>query len=196
MHYSDMDYAVDDRDYRTPLGTVENVFPELETELEVERSVHDREHSVEVQLPFLQYFSDSFKLLPVLVSTRDMERIEEICGEISEALEARDKVFLASTDFTHCGPRYGQPVPENLSPGQFTEEQDRKALEMVSKGDPIRFLDTVERNGISMCGPGGVAAVMEMVGEESKYEMLCHYSSFDIVDGQDSVGYAGVSFTI
>src|SRR3972149_7655620 len=99
---------MDEGVWRTPLGDVEvdgEVAREIvrETSLvDVDELAHRHEHSVEVQLPFLQYlYGNEFKFVPVCFQLQDLASAEEIGNALVEVLAERNAVMIASSDFTH-----------------------------------------------------------------------------------------------
>lgn len=187
---------LDDRDYVTPLGDIENVFKNTEKDVfPVERDYFNREHSIEVQLPFLQYLRDDFSFLPVGVSSTDFGDLKKGAEKLAKSLDMDKTIFIASSDLTHCGMRYGQAPPKNMSAGEFAREQDEKAIKRVLAREPEKLLETVKKHDITMCGAHAVAMMLQIIGDrEVTGELLCHYTSSDITGGGDAVGYAGISF--
>lgn len=163
--------------------------------IEVDSDMHASEHSIEVQLPFLQYFDTDIKFVPICVSSQNVEVAEEIGNSIRAAIQGRDVVVIASSDFTHCGPRYGQVPPEGMDAGEFAKEQDGKAIEKIKGLDPVTLSQIIEENQITICGPGGIEAAIFAIREEVEGGALLKYStSQDIMKGRDAVGYAGIIF--
>ncbi len=187
---------LDDRHYRTPLGVTKNICSEIDTQdFRIRHDVFEREHSIEVQLPFLKYFKQDFKFLPVGVSNTDQEKISKDARKIYELLEGFDTIFLASSDLSHCGPRYGNTPPKGTDLGDFMEEKDRKAINHILNREPFELIKTVDKNDITMCGAHAVALMLRTLGElDLRSELLSYYSSNDILYGSDAVGYAGISF--
>src|SRR3989338_2010905 len=92
-------------DWETPLGIV-NVDKEfgqslITREIIIDENAHKQEHSIEVQLPFLQYINkDKFKILPIILNTQDIELCKRLTRRLLEP-RARKLAFIASSDFTH-----------------------------------------------------------------------------------------------
>ncbi|MEF8874292.1 MAG: MEMO1 family protein [Candidatus Thermoplasmatota archaeon] len=177
--------SLGDEDYKTPLGTVE-IDEELADSLaggviEKDNIAHRREHSIEVQIPFLQYFSDSFKLVPICCNKQDLRSSTKIGEKIREASEGKDVVVIASTDFSHY------VLKENA------EKKDKMAIEKILKNDPDGLFQTVQENNISMCGYGPVASMMVGSGG-TEGELLKYATSGDVVNQREVVGYGAISF--
>ncbi len=150
--------AVSMEPWQTPLGTAQ-VDLELAKELTGGSIVHadddfQREHSLEVEVPFLQHLRPEAKIVPVIMLDQSL-KAARLVGErlrgLFEAHPERSLGLLASTDFTH----YETP--------EFAKEQDAWALQAIRRGSAEELDDAVRGKGISMCGPGPTMAVLEAV---------------------------------
>jgi AmmeMemoRadiSam system protein B len=179
--------------WRTPLGDVE-VDPVVaralcrETKLvDVDESAHRFEHSVEVQLPFLQYlYGNSFKFVPVCFQLQDFESADEVGNALAEVLSGRNAVVVASSDFTHYEPQAS------------AERKDLSALEAVKAMDAKQFVKIIEERNVTACGYGPIAATITAAkGLLAKEATLLRYKTSGDITGDKSsvVGYAAVSFT-
>lgn len=178
--------------WRTPFGDVEidsTVADALLKEtraLDVDDAAHRHEHSIEVQLPFLQYlYGDKFKFVPICFLMQDLESAKEIGRALTEALANRNAVVIASSDFTH----YESQASVN--------RKDSDALKAVEALDEEKFYSILEVENVSACGYAPIAALMTYVkGVGAKRaELLSHRTSGDITgDSTSVVGYAAVSF--
>ena len=152
---------------------------------------HSQEHSIEVQLPFLQRTLRSFTLLPISLSYLSIDECIELGAAIAGlcAGEPREKppaLILASSDLSHY-----------LSPQQ-TDEFDRMALERVLALDPAGLLNVVEEENISMCGViPTVVMLYAVTGLGAQHaRLLKHYHSGDVSPMPEVVGYASVAVEI
>lgn len=178
--------------WRTPLGDVEidhDAADRLVKEakiIDIDESAHTLEHSIEVQLPFLQYlYGSDFKIVPVCFLMQDLPSAKEIGEAVAKVATKTNAVIIASSDMTHYEAQ------------QSAERKDRKALEAVQALDEARFYSIVETNHITACGYGPIAALMvaaKALGvKEAK--LLCYNTSGDIIGDYSSVvGYAAVCF--
>ena len=178
--------------WRTPLGDLEidsEVANELTREtkiLDVDESAHRHEHSIEVQLPFLQYLFDStFKIVPICFQMQDLASADEIGNALAEVLAERNAVIVASSDFTHYEPQ------------ERANRKDKLALEAVVAMDARKFMSNVEKENITACGYGPIAALITaakgLLATEAK--LLSYRTSGDITGDKSSVvGYAAVVF--
>ena len=179
--------------WRTPLGDVAvdaDVAKEIlrnSTLIDIDESAHMYEHSIEVQLPFLQYlYGSSFKFVPICFLMQDLESSREVGRAISKAVAGRNAVIIASTDMTH------------YEPHDRASEKDRRAIEAILKMDEELFYSTIESYSISACGYGPVISLITAAKDlgAKKAELLCYKTSGDVTGDRSAVvGYASVAFT-
>ena len=165
--------------------------------------VHGTEHSIEVQVPFLQRLFPDARILPVIVPPAS-EAIElgEMVGDI---IKEGDKtiVCIGSTDLTHYGPRYGF-TPMGVGPEAVkwaSEVNDKEFIDAALKLDAQGLLSNATKNQNS-CGPGAAAATIAAVKKQGKTkgQLLMHTNSNEAMKekmgttGSDSVGYAAIVF--
>jgi hypothetical protein len=179
--------------WRTPLGDVEIDTATADSILhasdivDVDDSAHVSEHSIEVQLPFLQYlYGSTFKFVPICFLMQDLQSSREVGSAVAEALEGKNAVVIASTDMTHYEPQ------------RMAEKKDKAAIEAMLKLDEEGLYSTIEAQRISMCGYGPTIAAItaaKALGAK-KAELLCYKTSGDVVgDYSAVVGYASLVFT-
>jgi len=183
---------MDEGVWRTPLGDVEvdgEVAREIvqETRLvNVDELAHRHEHSIEVQLPFLQYlYGNEFKFVPVCFQLQDLASAEEIGNALVEVLADRNAVIIASSDFTHYESQANASRKDNV------------ALKAVEAMDAKQFLSIVEAQKVTACGYGPIAALITAAkGLLAKEAKLLRYKTSGDITGDTSsvVGYAAVSF--
>jgi AmmeMemoRadiSam system protein B len=180
--------------WETPLGRVEvdrGLGEQLETRVDFlaeDGDAHREEHSIEVQLPFLQSVLSEFAFLPVSLSYLTLEECRQLGEAIARLYETKrasgEKVILlASSDLNH----YRSP--------KETERLDRMALEKVLALDPAGLLETVEENDISMCGviPTAVLLFAANALGAKQADLLKHCHSGDATPMREVVGYASVA---
>nr|AGF93409.1 protein containing UPF0103/Mediator of ErbB2-driven cell motility (Memo), related domain protein [uncultured organism] len=150
------DVSVDSSDlWETPLGQIdlnkeirERILEESEV-AELDSSSHLNEHSLEVQLPFLQYlFDEDFDIVPICMKAQNAETSEDIGKAIQAAANGEDILIIASTDLTHYEPQ------------QMAETKDRKAVEKIQDLNWKGLFETVSKENMSVCGYGPVASMM------------------------------------
>ena len=183
--------------WRMPLGDVRIDSELAESILKHSRLLksdelsHRREHSIEVQVPFMQYFGEGFQIVPISVRHYlPMEPYLSACTEVGNAIaEAVKKtkqkvVVVASTDFTHYE-----------SQGT-AEKKDKLALDAILALDEKRLFKEVLENEISMCGYGPAAAALTACKKLgcTKAKLVGYATSGEVTgDYQHVVGYGGVT---
>ncbi|MEN4016931.1 MAG: MEMO1 family protein [Methanobacterium sp.] len=196
-------------EWETPLGNVkiDEQFAEKLVKdtsiIDMDESAHVQEHSLEVHLPFLQYFSKAFKssaferpntkcsadfkIVPVSMWMQDMETSTEIGKSIKKTAEAlgRDVVVIASSDMTHYKPQ------------SIAKRDDAQVLEAIEIMDEKLMIKRIMDLNVTMCGYGPVAAAMvasKELGAENA-EILKYATSGDITGDMSAVvGYASAVF--
>jgi hypothetical protein len=173
--------------WRTPLGDLtiaEDVagqiaaaLPSFRTEAEAFRA----EHSLEVQLPFLQFvYEESLLLVPVMMARQDIDSARAVGEAIAEAVERRDAVIIASTDMTH------------RQPASIAQKQDRVLIQRIEDLDAEGLIAERDARDISMCGAGPVAATIiaaKALGA-GEVDSLAYANSGDVMPpAEDVVGY-------
>jgi hypothetical protein len=178
--------------WRTPLGDVE-----IDTEmanglihetniLDVDELAHRYEHSIEVQLPFLQFlYGNTFKIVPICFLMQDYDSTVEVGRALEEVLDTTNTVVIASSDMTH------------YEPAKTAAAKDQAALKAVTDMDAKHFYETVETQNITACGYAPITALITYAKGVNVKEakLLSYHNSGDITGDYSSVvGYAAVSF--
>lgn len=152
--------------------------------MEVDTVAHAYEHSLEVQLPFLQHlFGSDFKIAPICMMLQDERTSMEVGNAIAEASAGKDVVIVASTDFTHYEPQ------------RVAAEKDKTVIERILALDPAGVVRTVEEEGITMCGYGPVSAMLQAAKKlgAKKARLLKYATSGDTAGPMNQVvGYASI----
>ena len=179
--------------YATPLGQVrvdrETARQLIETDSVFcyRKEAHDREHCLEVQLPFLQRrLGEVPPIVPIIISTNDFSKLQRM-AEVLKPFFTDDNLFIISSDFSHY-PSY-----------QDACEVDAKTGKAVESGDVAQFIATLEanaRSGIrnlatSACGEFAIVTLLSMMDKQYEVKHLMYQNSGDI-DNHDShrvVGY-------
>ena len=190
--------------WATPLGSVEvdikfieelkRVYPALDDD----PVAHMREHSVEVQLPFLQYvLGEKFKLVPIVVKWIEYEVAKDFAKAVLSASRSlnRKLLIVASTDFTHHGAMYGYVLFRDKVAFNV-RKLDTEFIEEILRLDTRAFLNKLRKYDATVCGPGAVAISMEfakLAGATPK--LLKYYNSAELTgDDSAAVGYAAIAF--
>jgi len=169
--------------------------------IDINPEAHEGEHSIEIQLPFLQYIYDGkFKIVPITVGYGDYEMCENVGTAIAEATRdlGRDIVIIGSTDFTHYGPLYGY-TPVGTRPFEkvlkWVYETDRSLIETIISLDAEGLIRKVRENNYTMCGYLPVATMIVAAKKmgASKGDLLKYATSYDVQGSTDAiVGYASI----
>ena len=181
--------------YRTPLGELP-IAADVANDLvegkgprscRFDRDAHLQEHSVEVQVPFLQHLCGLLRsevaLVPIVLLAQDEGSATQLGREVAAALEGVDAVVIASTDFCHYLPK-----AEAI-------RRDRFALEAIETLDVPGLYRAIAKHDISMCGYGPTAAMLTATrARGAKQVERLHYStSGDVVPMGDVVGYGALA---
>jgi len=146
---------------------------------------HEREHSLEVQIPFLQRLVADFRFVPVVLGTDRYPALEELGHAVAKvvAAEREPVLVIASSDMNH------------YESDAITRKKDERAIARVLALDPRGLFDTVSSEGITMCGYAAtvamLVAVLDLGAKEAK--LVRYATSGDITGDRDQVvGYAGI----
>jgi len=153
--------------------------------LQEDQYAHAQEHSLELQLPFIQYLTSDFDIVPAVLQQLDLSICLEIGTAIARAIKACDQsvVIVASSDFTHYEPQ------------KIAEARDRLAIDRILTLDPTGLYQTIISNNISMCGfiPAVIALQAALQMGAAKADLVKYMTSGDITgDYQQVVGYGGI----
>lgn len=192
-------------DWLTPLGTMKQ-HGALRKALEGGAvqpgdAAHAGEHSLEVQLPFLQWLAlragREVSFVPLVMGLQDETTCEEVAEAVVRGVQHTgvDALLVASSDLMHAGPSYRVAPPRGQRADHFAREQDERALQVIAALEPWKLLDEVRRRDITMCGAGPVAAVLEAARRlgATRAEVLAHATSYDVQPHHSCVGYAAVA---
>lgn len=177
--------AVTSEDFQTPLGKMQidhEILDNMDSVVVDDPMAHRYEHSIEVQLPFIQYFSEETKIVPIAMAAQDYETAKEVAEELKQAIEGKDVVILASTDFSHY-----IPAPE-------ARRLDQAVIDKILALDAEGLYDAVIRKDVSMCGYGPVMVMMLACGAKQA-SLLKYGNSGDVTPMRDVVGYASLVLT-
>jgi MEMO1 family protein len=180
--------------WRTPLGDVPietalaNRLLRWCPALREDSVAHSKEHSLEVELPFLQVLSPGFTFVPVAIGTLRYEELQETGEGIAQALEeaGEEILIVTSSDMNH------------YEDDDTTRRKDGKAIDCLLKMDAKGLYDVCRAEHISMCGLGPAVAMltaMNRLGAKKKAELVRYATSGDVSGNRNEVvGYAGMTF--
>lgn len=208
-YFGHLPAVYDKGNWLTPLGSA--VIDEELADAVIEKKAavgspqaHISEHSIEVQVPFIQYLFAGAKILPILVPPIEQAvALGEAVGDIIRADEKKKIVCIGSTDLTHYGPRYGF-TPMGIGPDALqwaSGVNDRQFIDLALRLEPQKMLANAAENG-SACGAGAAAAAVAAAGKLGKTKglLLSHTNSNEVMlremgySSSDSVGYAAIVY--
>jgi hypothetical protein len=151
---------------------------------------HVHEHSIEVQLPFLQYLFRDFEFVPICItnidfSERFLHKCEALAKTIADVIKKQDVRVIASSDFSH------------YLPVEIAKEKDEKAFEMIKRLEVKKFFETLEETNASVCGYGPIVVLMAVAKELGlkKVELINKSNSGDATGDYSSVvSYYAIGF--
>lgn len=184
-------FALSGEPWQTPLGEVEidqKLTAALQKKtplLKEDKDAHTYEHSIEVQLPFIQRTAPQAKIVPITVQNGNMSELREIAEAIASSITETKQgtVVIASSDMTHYETR------------ESASGKDRAAIRKILDLDPEGLLNIVEKINISMCGYIPVVIMLAAVKKltAKKAELIRYTDSGDVTgDTSQVVGYAGI----
>jgi AmmeMemoRadiSam system protein B/AmmeMemoRadiSam system protein A len=199
-----------DADYfETPLGKVK-INREIGDKLLKDNlfiknpSAFEQEHSIEIQLPFLQRIfgaklNGDVQVLPILVGELDDSDARRAAGTIAASVAGSSPLFIVSTDFTHYGPNFGYEPFRNDGGQSISvklKELDGGAIDLIVKKDMAGFSRYVEKTGITICGRNPIKIALALPVTGFKAEKLAYDTSGNITgDYGNSVSYAAILFS-
>jgi AmmeMemoRadiSam system protein B/AmmeMemoRadiSam system protein A len=185
--------------YETPLGQipldVEFINKLLKYSLfQNVPQAHKNEHSVQIELPLLQYSRKDFKLVPIVAGTCSLQTITK-AGNILRSLVDKETLVIASSDFVHYGRSHLYvPFTENI-PEQI-KELDMGAYEYIAALDAKGFLEYKYKTGATICGYIPIAVLLSMLDEPVGAELINYTTSGELTgDFTNSVSYLSVAFS-
>ncbi|MCQ2078982.1 MAG: AmmeMemoRadiSam system protein B [archaeon] len=181
------EFVMSSEDYVTPLGVCpvhQGIAARLRELIPDDPMAHMREHSIEVQIPFIQYIDPQAKIIPIIMGRQDMLAAERLARALQTACEGFNVVVIASSDLEHYVPK------------AVAEHADAHFLNTVASGDVSSMYDELRMNSLSVCGYGPIATAMIFSGP-SKAQILNQTDSFESarLDSGSVVGYGSVVFT-
>jgi len=148
---------------------------------------HRDEHSLEMQLPFLQHLVPGLRVVPVLMGYQTREDVDALAEALAGALAGRDALLVASSDLSHYHPA---PVANRL---------DAKVVSAIGRSDPESLMDLLESSDRHACGGGPLVAVMKAARAlgADRATVLRYADSGDVAEGDKArvVGYVSAALS-
>jgi MEMO1 family protein len=177
--------------YETPLGKIPinyDIRSELllgETSIVASAAGHRAEHSLEVQLPFLQRVLNEFSIVPIIMGNQRRQLCNELSAALVRVMTNKNVLLVASSDLSHFHV-YNEAVL-----------LDTRVIHAVEQFDPDVFIDSLENESLEACGGGPIAVAMKTAQQlGAKRAEILHYCNSGDVTGDKSgvVGYLAAAF--
>jgi len=184
-----MPLALSQDEWATPIGSVKSdesfisAMPKIS--LALDEMAFAEEHSLEVQIPFLQYLHKDFEIVAICMGLQDEESSKEVAEEVIKAYEetGRSFVVIASSDMHH------------YLPDDECRKLDGKVISAIESMDVERYYRTIYGMQASVCGYGAIAVAMHIANYfDAEAELVDYSTSGDVADKSFVVGYAGIAF--
>ena len=174
--------------YQTNLGTIP-IDRETVQKLKKGRpwitdnpNLYNREHALEVELPFLQTVLGKFQLVPIIIGDSNIELARNLAAALKETL-GNDALYIASTDLSHYHPYYQDEI------------LDKNTLNLIAGRDPVKLNQAVADQQAELCGLGPVLTILTLFQDvpNGKIQLIFHENSGDVVGHRESVvGYGAL----
>lgn len=189
-------------DWRTPLGIARcerNFVKDLSDAIgvKIDETIHKEEHSIEVQLPFLQFVNKEYQQrfgIACLSLSSDVD-IDALSKKLKMFLGKQTKkiTLIISSDFTHYGAHYHY-IPFSIDKDKKLKELDEGAIDLILSKNAKGFMEYIDKTGATICGYLPIYLLLNVLGPE-KGELLMYYTSSEISDDEkNSVSYASIVF--
>jgi MEMO1 family protein len=160
------------------------------TSMDFDEFAHSRDHSLEVQIPFLLFTTEKFRIVPIILTNQDeylaLELGSAISDTVSEYISKGDEFMLiASSDFTH------------YESNSEAHRKDSQLIKSILTLDITAFYYTLRQYNVSACGYGAIATVMVAAKNlgATRGELIRYATSGDVTGDKSSVvGYSSILF--
>ena len=177
-------------DWETPLGIIENetsIGKQLLQDcpsLQHDELAHLKEHSIEVQLPFIQYLNPNARIIPICMGDQSIETAKALANSLHKILP-KNATIIASSDFSHYVPL------------QIAEREDKKAIKLICNLDVEEFYKERKERHWSICGYGAIATAMLFSKLREGKGRLIYYDTSATAshDPWQVVGYGAIAFS-
>jgi len=154
----------------------------------LDHAAHLQEHSLEVQIPFLQMVLKNFQIVPVLIGQLSDRSLENMSRKLVSLLENPRTILIASTDLSH------------YHPYEKATSMDKRALEAIQAADAGKLMSLVKNKDAELCGLVPVLLLLQTIqsfNQTVRIDLLKYANSGDTSGMKDRVvGYAALSVSI
>lgn len=202
VNHQGVETCSSDESWETPFGRIaaDTAFiKQLETNgIPIHNLEHQNEHSIEVQLPFLQFSAaqnlKKLRIAPIMIADNDYKKWADAIEKTLKQTK-KNAVIICSSDFTHYGPDYNY-TPFNTKVKEKVKALDLQSASFIEDLDPEGFLEFTEQKRATICGRYNILVTIELIrrmNQDAKVELLTYYMSGDIVgDYKNAVGYCAI----
>lgn len=205
-HYSAAPFTLSRQNFRTSLGAVETDQPFIDRVVEHygdglfdDPAAHVPEHSIELELPFLQLLAElrnePVRIVPLLVGpvSDAIPRMAEALA-LAEATAGEPVCYIISGDLAHIGPKFDDPEPVNAEQLKASREQDEKLLKCLEAGDVGGYSKVIvdEDDARRICGHS--PTVLALLAARPTRGRVLHYQQYAHPQGHESVSFAAAAF--
>jgi len=156
-------------------------------------AAHEQEHSVQIEIPLLQYKLGDFKLVPIVAGQCSYETVAQ-AGRILAGLMDKDTLVVASSDFTHYGPQY-QYVPFTKDIPANLKKLDMDAFAFIAGKDPRGLLEYRQKTGVTICGYVPISILLATLAGNAEAQLVQYTTSGELLnDYTNSVSYVSAAF--
>lgn len=186
----------------TPLGTVQIDQKTIKTlaknnNFVFNNNAFEPEHSVEIQLPFIQHYFPGTPVIPILAGNISIKQAQDAAyGLIMAIAHYKKPLFIVSSDFTHHGPRFGYTPYSTIQPAKRIERiraSDLNAIDFILSNNPMKFNEYCESTGMTICGRNAILLGLSLFSTIHTKELVAYSTSAQITgDYDNTVSYAAI----
>lgn len=205
-HHSPVPFTLSRQNFRTPLGVVQTDQPFIDRVVKHyggglfdDPAAHFPEHSIELELPFLQMLAElrgeAVRIVPLLVGpvSDDIPRMAEALAK-AEADAGEPVCYVISGDLAHIGPKFDDPEPVTAEQLKASREQDEKLLKCLEAADAGGYSEVIddEDDARRICGHS--PTVLTLLAAKPTRGRVTHYQQYAHPQGHESVSFAAAAF--
>ncbi|MCK5633211.1 AmmeMemoRadiSam system protein B [bacterium] len=177
--------------YKTPMGKISidkkaiSKLSKKSSLFKIIPNVHQKEHSIEIQLPFLDYCLNNFSIVPLIVGKLTEADFQKVAKTISTLLnDGKKTLIVISSDFIHYGPRF------NYTPAfSDVKKFDTMAIEAILEKSYIKFDDVIKKTKATICGESPIKILLKLIETgalgQTEIQLASYYNSAQIEDSRN-----------
>ncbi len=155
---------------------------------------HQGEHSVQIELPFLQQELGDFKLVPIICGELSEANVRKIAATLLENIDA-ETLIIISSDFTHYGSSFNY-VPFKKEISQNLKKLDMGAFRWIEQKNLTGFLQYIQNTKVTICGRSPIAILLAMLPDAAQVKLLKYETSANLTgDWSQSVSYISAAIS-